>query len=130
MGGGGAKVRVGALLGCGARGRGADVDGFWMGGNRGRGRDDVERGSIGRGAAVDVRVRWVVAVRARPRTSVERRGRVVATRLLALWGPPSVARDGDVGSAVGISQDHARGGRMAALCVGILRAEPIVGVAD
>jgi len=62
----GAKVRVGALLCCGARGRGADVDRFRMGGNRGCGRDDVQRGGIRRGAAVYVRVRWVMAMRARP----------------------------------------------------------------
>jgi hypothetical protein len=129
MGAGGSKVRVGALLGRGAGGRGADVDRFWMCGDRGCGRDDVQRGGIRRGAAVYVRVRWVMAMRARPRTTVVRRG-CVAGRLLALWGPPSVARDGHVRSTVGISQDHAWGGRMAALGVGILRAEPIVGVAD
>lgn len=129
MGVWGTKVRVGALLGGGARGRRADVDRFRMDGNRGCGRDDVQRGGIRRDAAVYVRVRWVMAMGARSSTAV--RG-WVASELLALWvwGPPSVARDGHVRSAVGISQDHARGDRMAALGVGILRAEPIVGVAD
>jgi hypothetical protein len=42
-----------------------------MGGNRGCGRDDVERGDVGLGAAVYVGIRWVMAMRAGLRTTVD-----------------------------------------------------------
>ena len=98
------KVGVGWALLDGQRAGGgwADVDRFWMGGNHGRRRCDVQRDGIRRGTTVHVGIRWMMAMRTRLGTSggvvvVRRRG----GRLLALWRPTS--GDGHIRSAIGIS---------------------------
>lgn len=41
----------------------ADVDHFWMGGNHGWGRGDVQRDGIRRDTTVHVGIRWMMAMR-------------------------------------------------------------------
>ncbi|SRR6266702_3259845 len=62
-----------------------------------------------------------------PWTSVEGGG---CCRFLAVWWPSGFSRDGDIGSPIGISQDHTWRERATALRIGVLRAKTIVGIAD